>query len=76
MAELTNSQINLCVSAFETAWLSLLRNKRVRDNNIKKLPTLLMAAILEHAAKGGLNKDALAAAGLERVKGLKEEIKE
>jgi hypothetical protein len=53
-----------------------VRDKRVRENNIKKLPTLLMAAILEEATKGQLNKDALVAAGLEHVKDFKEEIKE
>jgi hypothetical protein len=76
MAELKAPQIMLCVGAFEAAWITLLRENRVREENIKKLPTLVLAAVLEEFANGELKKDALAAAALARVKDFKEEIKD
>jgi hypothetical protein len=76
MAEFTAHQIMLCVTAFESAWASLVSDNRVREENIKKLPTLLIAAILEKAAEGELKKEVLMAAGLERVKDFKDEIKD
>jgi hypothetical protein len=75
MAELTAQQIMLSVSAFEAAWVTLLHENRVREENIKKLPSLLMAAVLEEVANGELKKDALVASALARAKDFKEEIK-
>jgi hypothetical protein len=76
MNGLSDRQMNLCVRAFESAWLSLLRAKRVHETNIKKLPTLLMAAVLEEAVNGKLQQAALVKTALKRVKDFKEEIKE
>jgi hypothetical protein len=76
MNGLSGQQMNLCVRAFERAWLSLLRAKRVQEANIKKLPTLLMAAVLEEAANGKLKQAALVKTALKRVQDFKEEIKE
>ena len=76
MAELTAQQVMLCVAAFEAAWVGLLRENRVRDENIQKLPTLVMAAVLEDFANGELKREALVATALARVKDFKEEIKQ
>jgi hypothetical protein len=75
MAELTAQQVMLCVAAFEAAWVRLLSENRVRDENIEKLPTLIVAAVLEDFANGELEQNALAAGALARVKDFKEEIK-
>ena len=53
----------------------MLIENRVREENIEKLPTLIVAAVLEDFANGELKQDALAAGALARVKDFKEEIK-
>lgn len=66
----------LIVGAFQKAWLSLLNGEEVTEDNIERLPGMLMAAVLEAARAGERDCERLAAAGLQRLEVYESELSE
>jgi hypothetical protein len=67
MIRLPPHQVLTLVGAFQSAWLSLLRDERLLASNIDRLPGLLMSAVLDAASDGMSDEEKLAEAALSRL---------
>lgn len=57
----------MMTTAFQRAWLTLLKEERVTAENIARAPTLLMEAIVDAAHSGERDELSLARAALHRM---------
>jgi hypothetical protein len=67
MISMSSEQLLQVVEAFQSAWLTLLSEERVRAENIDRLPALLVSAVLETARLKESETEDLATAALRRL---------